>query len=84
MGHYDDSYDAENSRIASHNRNGEMSAKRKISNDIQRLLDQSYGCRYQVTVPERFVHSLEDFKRWANEGLVEHEREQVIKKLKGE
>jgi len=83
MGHYDSSYEADDERIAKNNLRAEMTAKRKLINDIRILQNQIMKASHSAPVPDRFVWSLEDFERWANEGLEEFEEEQVVKKLKG-
>ena len=83
MGHYDSIYEADDERIAKNNLRAEMTAKRKLINDIRILKNQILKAHYSAPTPDRFVWALEDFERWANEGLDEWEREHIVKKLKG-
>lgn len=83
MGHYDSSYEADDERISKDNLQSEMAAKRKLINDIRILKNQILKAQHSAPTPDRFVWALEDFERWANEGLEEWECEHVVKKLKG-
>lgn len=78
MGHYDSSYEDDRDKRHKAETAKDMKARRKAVNVLNQLMENLH-----VHTPERFIWSLEDYRRWLLEGLVEWEAETIVEKLKG-
>ena len=83
MGHYDDIYDYDHDKLIERNLKDRMNCKRKIVDALRNLKLDINESSSKIKVPDRFQWVLEDFERWANEGLENFEKEQIVKNLKG-